>query len=65
MAATTDLMLSTEEKLKRLAAATAALATEMDRRDDEEPRMSAEEQVERILYVEHFTWTHVPEGGLW
>jgi len=65
-----------DQKLNRLAIALAALATEIDLRDDEyeaagirrepdPPRMSAEEQIERILYVEHFTWTHVPKGGVW
>lgn len=62
-----------DDKFKRLAAAVAALATDADRLADEcqlagvkiESRMSMEEQIERLLYPEHFQWTTVPEGGVW
>jgi hypothetical protein len=55
-----------EQQVVRLNAVVALLATEMDLRDDEyrawrpspsprtELRMSAEEQVERILYMERY-----------
>jgi hypothetical protein len=74
--AASDPMLSVDERLNRLALAVAVIATEMDARDDElaavgyarapeEPRMSLEEQIERVLYAENYSWTAVPEGGLW
>lgn len=46
-----------DEKLTRCMAAVAALATELDI-DTDEPRMSAEEVVERILYPGHFGTDH-------